>query len=303
MLSNAPTAPAPSEAGPLIKDTTTKDFMADVIEESRKQPVLVDFWAPWCGPCKQLTPLLEKVVRDAKGKVKLVKLNTDEHPQIPGQLGVRSIPHVFVAKDGQLMDGFVGVLPEGQIKQFIELIAGKVGPSDTEALLAEGDAALGAGDSIQAIEIYASALELEPENVRAIAGLAQAFVKAGELEQAKGVLSTVPEGKRGDPAIAAVLAAIELAEKSAGLGDLQPLVERVERDAKDHQARFDLALGLAAAGKREDAVDHLIEIVKRDRNWNEDGARKQLVQFFEAWGPVDDSTVAGRRKLSAVLFA
>jgi putative thioredoxin len=293
----------PAENGALIKDSTTKDFMVDVIEESRKQPVLIDFWAPWCGPCKQLTPILEKAVREAKGKVKLVKINTDEHPAIPGQLGVRSIPHVFVAKDGQLMDGFTGALPESQIKQFIELVAGKSGPSDAETLLTEAEAALSAGDAAAAIELFSAVLEHEPESVKAHGGLAQAFLKAGHLEEAKGVLEAVPEDKRSDAAVAAAQAAIDLAEKAAALGDLQPLLARIEADPKDHQARFDLALGLAAAGKREEAIDHLMEIVKRDRNWNEDGARKQLVQFFEAWGPMDEATVLGRRKLSAVLFA
>jgi putative thioredoxin len=297
--------PTPSQppAGDLIKDTTTQTFVADVIEASKAQPVLVDFWAPWCGPCKQLTPVLEKVVRDAKGKVRLVKMNIDDHPAVAQQMGIQSIPAVIAFKAGRPVDGFMGALPESQVKQFIETVAGEIGPSDAEALLAEAEQLLQAGDPATAAQAYAAALELEPENAKGLGGLAQAYLAVGEVEQAKGVLAGVPEAKRGDPAVAAARAAIELAEKSAQLGDLGPLMARVEADPKDHQARFDLAVGLAAAGKREDAVDHLIEIVRRDRAWNEDGARKQLVQFFEAWGPTDEMTLYGRRRLSAVLFS
>jgi putative thioredoxin len=297
--------PTPSQppAGDLVKDTTTQTFVADVIEASKAQPVLVDFWAPWCGPCKQLTPVLEKVVRDAKGKVRLVKMNIDDHPAVAQQMGIQSIPAVIAFKGGRPVDGFMGALPESQVKQFIETVAGEIGPSDTEALIAEAESLLQAGDAATAAQAYAAALELEPDNAKALGGLAQAYLAVGEVEQAKGVLAGVPEAKRGDPAIAAARAAIELAEKSAQLGDLGPLMQRVEADPKDHQARFDLAVGLAAAGKREEAVDHLIEIVRRDRAWNEDGARKQLVQFFEAWGPTDEMTLYGRRRLSSVLFS
>lgn len=288
----------------LVKDTTTKDFMVDVIEESKTQPVLIDFWAPWCGPCKQLTPTLEKVVKDAKGKVKLVKMNIDEHPQIPGQMGIQSIPAVIAFKGGRPVDGFMGALPESQVKQFIEgVVGGALGPSDTEAMLADADALLAEGDPADALAVYAAVLELEADNALAIAGMAQCYVKAGEFEQARNVLAMAPEAKANDAAIVAARAAIELGEKSAALGDLAPLMAAIEADPRNHQARFDLAVGLAAAGKREEAVDHLIEIVKKDRAWNEDGARKQLVQFFEAWGPIDDMTLYGRRRLSTVLFA
>jgi putative thioredoxin len=287
----------------LIKDTTTKDFMADVIQESQKQPVMVDFWAPWCGPCKQLTPIIEKVVKDAKGKVKLVKMNIDDHPQIPGQLGIQSIPAVIAFKGGRPLDGFMGALPESQVKKFVEGIVGDLGPSDAEAMLAEADALLAGGDPAHALQAYAAVLDIDPENVKALCGMANAFLAAGEIEQAKGVLTQVPDTKKKDPAYVAVVAAIELAEKAASLGDLKPFMDRIATNPLDHQARFELAVGLAASGQREDAVDHLIEIVRKDRTWNEDGARKQLVQFFEAWGPMDENTLYGRRRLSSLLFS
>lgn len=295
---------AAAQAASYIKDTTTKDFMVDVMQESQTQPVLVDFWAPWCGPCKQLAPVIEKVVAQAKGKVKLVKLNIDEHPQIPGQLGIQSIPAVVAFSCGRPVDAFMGAVPESQIKQFIEgLTGGALGASDAETLLAEARAAADAGDLMGAVQLYAGVLEMEPENPKAIAGMAQAYLAAGEIEQAKGLLVMVPEAKQADPDVAAVRAAIELAEKAASLGDLKQFQDRIDANPGDHAARFELAVGLAAAGNREDAVDHLIEIVRKDREFNDDGARKQLVQFFEAWGPVDPMTLYGRRRLSSLLFS
>ena len=289
--------------GDLVKDTTTAAFRQDVIAESMRQPVLVDFWAPWCGPCKQLTPALEKAVKAAGGKVKLVKMNIDEHPQIAGQLGIQSIPAVFAFQRGQPVDGFMGALPEGQIKSFIERLVGPLGPSAAEDLLAEADALAAEGDASGAAEIYAAVLAQDPENAAALAALVKLHVDLGDLEGAKRFLAMVPETKKNDPAIAGARAAIEVAEQAASLGDLGDLQRRVEANPLDHQARFDFALALNARGRREDAVDQLLEIVRRDRNWNEDGARKQLVQFFEAWGPTDEMTVAGRRKLSSILFA
>jgi putative thioredoxin len=288
----------------LIKETTTQAFMADVIQESLKQPVLVDFWAEWCGPCKQLTPVIEKAVKAAKGRVKLVKMDIDKYPQIAGQLGVQSIPAVFAFSKGQPVDGFMGALPESQVKAFIERLVGPGGPDSVEALLAEADQALAAGDQALASQLFAQVYEEDPENLKAIAGLARVAVEAGELEQARATLSLTPQGKESDPAIAGARAALELAEQAKAVGgDLAGLVAAVEADPKNHQARFDLALGLAAAGRREEAADALLEIVRRDRAWNEDGARKQLVQFFEAWGPTDEATVSGRRRLSSILFA
>jgi putative thioredoxin len=299
MLAETPAAPA----GDLIKDTTTQAFRQDVMAESMKQPVLVDFWAPWCGPCKQLTPVIEKAVKAAGGKVKLVKMNIDEHPQIAGQLGIQSIPAVIAFQRGQPVDGFMGALPESQVKGFIERLVGPVGPSAAEDLLAEADALAAEGDAAGAAELYAAVLSQDPENVAAVAALAKLHVDLGDLEGARRVLAMAPAAKANDPAVAGARAAIELAEQAASLGDLADLQRRVEADPLDHQARFDLAVGLAARGRRQDAVDHLLEIVRRDRTWNEDGARKQLVQFFEAWGPTDEMTVAGRRRLSSLLFA
>jgi putative thioredoxin len=299
MLVNGDAAPAKG----MIKDTTTQGFRQDVIAESMNQPVLVDFWAPWCGPCKQLTPVIEKVVGEAGGKVKLVKLNIDEHPTIPGQLGIQSIPAVIAFQRGQPVDGFMGAQPESQVKAFIEKLVGPMGPGPVEEVLAAAAEALEAGDAAGASELYAEVLAAEPENVVAIAGLARLHLDAGDIEGAKGFLAMAPAAKAQDPAVAAVRAAVELAEQAASLGDTAELEAKVAANPKDHQARFDLALALNARDRREEAVDHLIAIIKADRKWNDDGARKQLLQFFEAWGPMDEHSVAGRRKLSVLLFS
>ncbi len=301
MLQNGDTATAAADG--LIKDITTQTFMKDVIEESKRQPVLVDFWAPWCQPCKQLTPILEKTVRAAKGKVKLGKMNIDEHPAIPGQMGIQSIPAVIAFVNGQPADGFMGALPESQVTAFLErLTKGKIG-GEGDDLLKAADAALAEGDAAGAAQIYAQVLAQEPDNVRALAGLARCYVETGALEQGKQTLAMVPESKRNDPAVAAARAALEVAEQAASLGPIAELEKRVAADPLDHQARYDLALALNAKGRRKDAVDHLIEIVRRNRKWNDDGARKQLVQLFEAWGATDEATVEGRKRLSSILFA
>ncbi|MDJ1158680.1 thioredoxin [Chelatococcus sp. SYSU_G07232] len=302
----APGTPGEGATDPsaaLVRDTTTQGFRQDVIAESMKQPVLVDFWAPWCGPCKQLTPVIEKVVRQARGKVKLVKLNIDEHPQIPGQLGIQSIPAVIAFQRGQPVDGFMGALPEGQIKGFIERLVGPLGPGAVEEILAAADASAAAGDAGGAAELYASVLTQEPGNTRAIGALAKLHVELDDLDGAKRFLAMAPADKANDPAIAAARAAVELAEQAASLGDAAELERKVAADPRDHQARYDLALALNARGKREAALEHLLEIVRRDRTWNDDGARKQLVQLFDAWGPMDELTIAGRRRLSSLLFA
>ncbi|CAH1657356.1 MULTISPECIES: thioredoxin [unclassified Chelatococcus] len=291
------------QADSLVKDTTTSDFRQDVIAESMRQPVLVDFWAPWCGPCKQLGPVIEKAVNAAQGKVKLVKLNIDEHPQIPGQLGIQSIPAVVAFSRGQPADGFVGALPESQVKAFIERLVGPIGPGPIAELLDSADQLAAAGDAAGAAGLYAEALAQEPDNARAIAALAKLHVELDDLEGARRFLDMVPADKANDPAIAAARAALELAEQAASLGDLAEFEQRLAANPLDHQARFDLAVALNAKGRREEAADHLLDIVRRDRNWNDDGARKQLLQFFEAWGPTDEATLAGRRRLSSLLFA
>jgi putative thioredoxin len=299
MLQQTPAATADA----VVRDTTTQTFVKDVIEESKRQPVLVDFWAPWCGPCKQLTPVLEKAVKAAKGKVKLVKMNIDEHPAIPGQMGIQSIPAVIAFVNGQPADGFMGALPESQVTAFLErLTKDRIG-GEAQDLLKAADAALAEGDAPGAAELYAQVLAEDSTSVPALAGLARAYVATGALDQARQTLGMVPEAKRNDAAVAAAHAALDIAEQAKTLGPVTELEQKVAANPLDHQARFDLALALNGEGRRQDALDHLIAIVKRDRKWNDDGARKQLVQFFDAWGPTDEATVEGRRRLSSILFA
>ena len=298
--------PAPQAAADLIKETTTQTFVKDVIEESKRQPVLIDFWAPWCGPCRQLTPIIEKAVRAAKGKVKLVKMNIDEHPAIPGQMGIQSIPAVIAFVNGQPADGFMGAVPESQVTAFIDkLTAGMPGAGEPNIaeILQEAEAVLAEGDPATAASIYAEVLAADATNIAALAGLAKCYMATGAIEQAKQTLAMVPESKRGDAAVKAVQASIDLAEQAKALGPVSELEQKVAANPLDHQARFDLATALNASGKRSEATHQLLEIVKRDRKWNEDGARKQLVQFFEAWGPTDEATVEGRKRLSTILFS
>jgi putative thioredoxin len=297
----------PPQAAPdLIKETTTQSFVKDVIEESRRQPVLIDFWAPWCGPCRQLTPVLEKAVRAAKGKVKLVRMNIDEHPSIPGQMGIQSIPAVIAFVGGQPADGFMGALPESQVNAFIEKLTKGVpaiGEPNIADILKEAEAVLAEGDPAGAAQIYAEALALDATNIAALAGLAKCYLTTDAIEQAKQTLAMVPESKRNDPAVKAVQAAIDLAEQAQSVGPVTELEQRIAANPLDHQARFDLATALNALGSRKEATDQLLNIVKRDRKWNEDGARKQLVQFFEAWGGADEATIDGRKRLSTILFS
>jgi putative thioredoxin len=290
-------------ADALVKDTTTQTFVKDVIEESKRQPVLVDFWAPWCGPCKQLGPVLEKVVRAAKGKVKLTKMNIDEHPAIPGQMGIQSIPAVIAFVNGQPADGFMGALPESQVVAFLERVTkDRIGGEATD-LLKAADAALAEGDAANAANLYAQLLAEDNANVPAMAGLARCYVETGALEQARQTLAMVPESKANDAAVAAARAALQLAEQAKTLGPVDELEQKVAANPLDHQARFDLALALNGKGRRQEALENLIAIIKRDRKWDDDGARKQLVQFFDAWGPTDEATIEGRRRLSSILFA
>jgi putative thioredoxin len=299
-------APTPQAAPDLIKETTTQTFVKDVIEESKRQPVLIDFWAPWCGPCRQLTPALEKAVRAAKRKVKLVKMNIDEHPAIPGQMGIQSIPAVIAFVNGQPADGFMGAVPESQVNAFIEkLTKGVAAPGEPNIaeILQEAEAVLAEGDPAAAAQIYAEVLAVDSTNIAALAGLAKCYVTTGAVEQAKQTIAMVPESKRNDAAVKAVQATIDLAEQAQSVGPIAELEQKVAANPLDHQARFDLATALNASGKRVEATEQLLEIVKRDRKWNDDGARKQLIQFFEAWGGADEATVEGRKRLSTVLFS
>jgi putative thioredoxin len=286
----------------LIKNTTTKDFMRDVVDASREVPVLVDFWAPWCGPCGQLTPLLEKAVRAAKGAVKLVKMNIDEHPQIPGQMGVQSIPAVFAFQDGKPVDGFMGALPESRIKSFIARLIGDES-ADVAAGIDAADEALEAGDANTAAQAFAEALQKDAENARAAAGLAKCYIKTGDLTRAEQTLALVPPAKADSAPVASARASLELARKTASTGDAESLRAKLEANPKDTQSRFDLALALNAKGNREGALEELLTIIRKDRAFDDDAARKQLLQLFDAWGASDPATISGRQRLSSLLFA
>ncbi|TYR31374.1 thioredoxin [Mesorhizobium microcysteis] len=299
----APAEPAQDAAG-AVKDTTTAGFAADVIQESRNQPVLVDFWAPWCGPCKQLAPALEKAVRESRGRVKLVKMNIDEHPAIAGQLGIQSIPAVIAFRDGQPVDGFMGAIPESKIVEFIDKVAGAGGAGQATAdALAAAQEVRAEGDLQGAAQIYAAILQQEPENLDALGGLAEVLFDAGSADNAREVLARAPETASDAPQLAGIRAKLALAEQVAELGDPAALERRLAENPKDHQARFDLALIANALGERDQAADHLLAIMKADRTWKDDGARLQLLKFFEAWGMADEATLAARRKLSSLLFS
>jgi len=304
-MANVSGAVAPqAKMAPAVKEVTTASFRADVLTASTRQPVLVDFWAPWCGPCKQLAPALEKAVADSGGKVALVKMNIDDHPQIAGQLGIQSIPAVIAFDKGQPVDGFVGALPESQIRGFIERLVGPL-EGGAAALVAEADELAAKGDADAAAAVYAEALAEDPAEPKAIGGLAKLHVAAGRLSEAKALLDTapaVPAGKEQDPAIGAAQAALRLAEQASNVGELAPLQQTVAANPDNHQARFDLAVALSAKGDRAGAADQLLELIRRDRKWNDEAARKQLLQLFEAWGLMDPESVAARRKLSAIWF-
>jgi putative thioredoxin len=288
----------------LIKDSDTKRFVADVIEASRKQPVIVDFWAPWCGPCKQLGPALEKVVKQAGGKVKLVKINVDENQQLAAQMRVQSIPAVFAFVDGQPVDGFMGALPESQLKQFVDRLGSQGGMAEEiAAAIDEAKEALANKQYGAAARIFAQVIQADREHAGAIAGLARCQIEAGDLEKAKATLALVPPSKSNDPDVASAKAALELKLNPPDTSQIGKLTEAINKDPADHQSRFDLAMALHGAGQREAALDHLLHIVRHKRDWNEEAARKQLVKFFEAWGPKDELTLLGRRRLSAILFS
>ena len=289
--------------GDVVKDTSTATFAKDVLETSRNVPVLVDFWAPWCGPCKQLTPILEKVVRSYKGKVRLVKINIDENQAIAAQLRIQSIPTVYAFRDGRPLDGFMGAQPESAVKAFVDRLLGDDAVEEIAAVLESADQALETGDVQGAAKIYAAVLQEEPQNAAALAGLARCYMKTGDLARAEQTIGLVPPDKQNLAVVASVRAALDLARSAEKAGDVAQLEAQVQARPTDHQARLDLATALAAKGKKAEALDQLLEVVRRDRKWNEEAARKQLVQLFDAWGPKDPLTLEGRRRLSSILFS
>ena len=291
-------------AGDLVRDSNTQNFMRDVIEASRQQPVIVDFWAPWCGPCKQLGPALEKVVRQANGKVRMVKINVDENQQLAQQMRIQSIPAVYAFVNGQPVDGFMGALPESQLKQFVDRLGGQGSMAEEiEAAVAEARMALDQQDYQSAGQIFAQVLQVDREHAGALAGLARCQMAVGDLENAQATLALVPPAKASDPEVLSAKAALDMALNPVDVSEIGTLKAQIEKNPDDFQARLDLAVLLNGAGERAEATDQLIYIIKKMRSWNEEAARKQLVKFFEAWGPKDEFTLAGRRKLSSVLFS
>ncbi len=311
MNPNGMTASAanPPPAAALIKESSTREFAVDVISASQEVPVLVDFWAPWCGPCRTLTPALEKAVTAKAGKIRLVKINVDENQALAGQFGIQSIPAVFAFAGGRPVDGFMGALPESEVARFIDkVIAAAPAPQGgieaeiAEALAAAREAAT-AGDLNRAAQIFGMVLQHAPDNADAMIGMAGVFLKAGDAERAQATLDALPEDARKGEAYLSLVQSLKLMEEAAGLPDTADLEARLVADPDDHQARFDLAVAQNAAGFRLEAAETLVALMRRSREWNEDGARKKLLELFEAWGPKDPATTRGRRLLSAVLFS
>jgi len=293
--------PPNSAKSPYIIDVDMSGFVSQVIEKSAQTPVIVDFWAPWCEPCKTLGPILEKVIGEAGGAVILAKVNIDEAQEIAAQMQIRSVPTVVAFVEGRPVDAFAGVKTETEIREFITKIVPDIGPSEIDKIIELAEDAYAAGNMEDAGAAYSQALQLDPENTAAIAGLANALIMLGDLENAGHVLSGAAD--KNDPAISAAQAALDTAEQIGEVGDINALEQAVKENADDHQARFDLSLALWSIGKRDQAADHLLYIIAADKDWQEDGARKQLLKFFEMAGPMDPFTVSARRKLSSLLYA
>ena len=307
MLQGAAPQAVPAD---LIKDSDQTKFAKDVLEASRTVPVIVDFWATWCGPCKTLQPMLEKVVKEAKGAVKLVKIDIDKNQMLAQQLRIQSIPAVYAFFGGRPVDGFMGAVPESQVKQFVDRLVqaaggapGEGGADDLAAALEHAKQAVAENDFALASQIYNEVLEVDPQNLAALAGLARCHAQAGEVDQAKAVLAKVPAKDKTNAEIAAVQASLDLAEQAKAAGPVGELKAKAEANPKDFQTRLDLALAYWAGDQRKEAIDELLAMIKLDRNWNEAAARQQLLKFFEALGFTDPLAVDGRKRLSTILFS
>ena len=296
---SAGTAPAKNE---WVRDVSERDFMAEVVERSREVPVIVDFWAPWCGPCKTLGPMLEAAVAAAKGKVVMAKVNVDENQMIASQLRVQSIPTVYAFWQGQPVDVFQGALPNSELKAFVDKLSALAGDGGLAEAIEAAETMLAEGAAVDAAETFAAILGEEPENAEAFGGLVRAHIALGNLDQAEGFLGAAPAKIATAAPVEAARAQLALARQAAKAGPVTELLARVQADPNDHQARFDLALALHAAGRVEEAVDQLLDLFRRDREWNEGAAKAQLLTIFDALKPTDPIVLKGRRRLSSMIF-